>query len=159
MRRASVREEIHGTSARPPLRCAQGPAMTRTTATTWHGATPRRLIALACLLGAALVPAGAAQARLGDLDPTFAGDGIATPSAGGVLEGVATLPTGEPVAVGTGPGEAFVVRLTNGGAVLGITRFANLTRLHGVAVEGQGRVLAAGDRRPSATAQPIPILQ
>ena len=130
--------------------------MTRTTATTWHEATPRRLIALACMLGAALVPAGAAQARLGDFDPTFAGDGIATPSVGGVLEGVAARPTGEPVAVGTGPGEAFVVRLTNGGGVLGITRFPDgqfVTRLHGVALDGQGRILAAGDRRP-ATAPP-----
>ena len=136
--------------------------MTRTTATTWHEATPRRLIALACLLGAALVPAGAAQARLGDLDPTFAGDGIATPSVGGVLEGVAARPTGEPVAVGTGPGEAFVVRLTNGGGALGITRFPDgnlVTRLHGVALDGQGRVLAAGDRRTPTATQTNPFVQ
>ncbi len=78
--------------------------MTRTRGTTGHEATERhgrRLLALACGVALAVVPAGAAQARLGDLDPSFDGDGIANPNVSGVLEAIAARPTGEPVAVGT----------------------------------------------------------
>ena len=142
--------------------------MTRTTeqdAITRHG---RRRIALACALALALVPAATAEARLGDLDPAFDGDGIATPSVGGVagasFEAVATRPDGRPVAAGTDPAGAFVAQLTNAGApdafgTSGVIRFANgnsTRRLHAVALDDSGRVIAAGDRSaPPAPAEPF----
>jgi hypothetical protein len=79
--------------------------MTRMTGSTRHEATARRLVALACGLVLAVVPS--AEARLGDLDPSFDGDGIATPNvAGTTLEDVTARPTGEPVAVFTSSTEA-----------------------------------------------------
>jgi len=128
-----------------------------------HG---RRWIAAACALALSLVPAAAAQARLGDLDPGFGAGGIATPNVGGVagarFEAVATRADGRPVAAGTDAAGAFVAQLTNAGApdtfgTSGVARIPNggfVYRLHGVTVDGQDRVLAAGDRRASTEPSP-----
>ncbi len=139
----------------------------------------RRVLALACAAGLTLVPAHAAQARLGDLDPGFDGDGIATPGigatdgAGGRLEGLTTRPDGRPVGAGwatdaTGNEEPVVVQLTLAGAPdplfgtpgPGFTRLdiAPDTRLHGVALAAAGRVLAPGVQTPSSTSGPRVIV-
>jgi uncharacterized delta-60 repeat protein len=133
--------------------------MTRMNATTWQGATLRRLIA--CAIAAALVPATAAQARLGDLDPAFDGDGIATPAVGAArFDALATRPDGRPLAAGwanpAGLDEPLIVQLTNGGAPdgsfgvsgPGITRLpADFPRrARAVALDADRRVLVAGDR-------------
>jgi uncharacterized delta-60 repeat protein len=142
--------------------------MTRMNATTWQGATLRRLIA--CAIAAALVPASAAQARLGDLDPAFDGDGIATPDVGAArFDALATRPDGRPLAAGwaspTGLDEPLVVQLTNSGAPdgsfgvsgAGITRLPEdfPRRARAVALDAAGRVLLAGDR---GTGQPVPLV-
>jgi uncharacterized delta-60 repeat protein len=144
--------------------------------TTSHG---RRVLAAACGLALVLASAQAADARLGDPDPSFGGDGIATPnvgtlgSVGSQLEGVAIRPDGRVVAAGwannvSGFDEPLVVQLDGGGAAdatfgvtaPGVTRIASTapeTRLFGVAVDGAGRVLAAGRRAPSSTAPSLPV--
>ena len=106
--------------------------MTRMIGSTGQEATPtssrhgRRAVAIAVGLVLGLVPAHAAQARLGDLDPSFDGDGIAAPAvgatdaAGARFEAVTTRGDGRPVAAGwarnqQGIDEALVVQLTNSG--------------------------------------------
>jgi uncharacterized delta-60 repeat protein len=142
--------------------------MTRTIATTRHGAA---LLALACAL--ALVPAGTAQARLGDLDPSFDGDGVATPAVGTAhFDALAARPDGRPIAAGWAPNaagtleEPIVVQLTDAGALDGSFGSGGVTRLphdlsrraHAVALDAAGRVLIAGHRRASATAQPLALV-
>ena len=107
--------------------------MTRMIGSTGQEATPtssrhgRRAVALAVGVMLALVPAHAAQARLGDLDPSFDGDGIAAPdvgatdAAGARFEALTTRGDGRPVAAGwarnqQGIDEPVVVQLTNSGA-------------------------------------------
>jgi uncharacterized delta-60 repeat protein len=135
--------------------------MTRKIVTTRHGAS---LLALACVI--ALVPAGWAQARLGDLDPSFDGDGIALPDVGAAqLHGLAVRPDGRPVAagwtVGT-PDDVLVLQRTTAGApdgTFGVAGVAQLSpdeiprRAYAVAIDPLGRVLVAGRRAFSATAQ------
>ena len=139
--------------------------MPRTTRTRPHG---RRAACLAAL-ALALLPA-AADARLGDLDPSFDGDGQNVVSFGplydSVFEGVVTRPDGRVVAVGwrddgtnqeviaaqfdaTG---AFARPFGAGGvSIVPLGGFAR--RAYGVALAGSGRVLAAGDQR-ATTAPP-----
>ncbi len=151
------------------------------TRTTGQEATPtssrhgRRAVALACGLVLALVPAHAAQARLGDLDPSFGGDGIATPDVGATgatgarFEALTTRGDGRPVAAGwarnpQGLDEAVVVQLTGSGELdpawgtsPGLTRIPSggfFTHLRAVAIDDTGRVLAAGDRRASTLPEP-----
>src|SRR5215207_502137 len=127
----------------------------------------RRFLALA--FAAALLPVPAADARLGDLDPSFGSGGIATPNVAATLEAVTNGPGG-PVAAGTGANEAVVVQLTNAGTpdatfgASGVARFPNgaeVLRLHAIALDSQGRVLAAGDGRSSTlpAGQTTPIVQ
>ena len=151
--------------------------MTRTTRPITHG---RRALAAACGLALLLVPAQAAHARLGDLDPAFDGDGVATPAVGAVglggaeLEAVTTRADGRIVAVGRAAGaatnlnEPVVVQLTESGApdtgfgatAAGLTRIPSVpteTQLYDVALDGAGRVLAAGGRAASSTAPDLPV--
>ena len=102
--------------------------MTRMNATTWQGAT---LIALACAL--AVVPAGPAQARLGDLDPSFDGDGIANVSAPGRFEAVAARPGG-----GAVPDTEF-----GGGGV----SLPPVSHAFGTALDATQRILVAGSQQ------------
>jgi uncharacterized delta-60 repeat protein len=139
--------------------------MTRTTATTRHGATTRRLTAFACALAAALVPAGAAHARLGDLDASFGGDGIATVGNGGQFEAVAPRSGGGAAAAGwftngQGLNQAFAAQLQSDGQpdpAFGSSGAIALpaARAYGVAVDASQRVLVAGHRAiPGATSLP-----
>ena len=83
----------------------------------------RRALAIACVLALALVPA--AQARLGDLDPSFGGGGIAQPNVGtgaARFEGVAIRPDGRVLAAGyalngAAAPEAVLAQLTPAGAL------------------------------------------
>ena len=133
------------------------------------------MVAVACGLALALVPS--AQARIADLDPGFDGDGVALPAVGAGaarFEAVTTRPDGRPLAVGwaqVGGGlpEAIVAQLLATGApdpgfgTAGVTRIpgggTTASRLHGVALDGQGRVLAAGDQAAATTAPILPVLR
>ena len=156
--------------------------MTRMIGSTGQEATPtssrhgRRAVALAVGVMLALVPAHAAQARLGDLDPSFDGDGIAAPdvgatdAAGARFEALTTRGDGRPVAAGwarnqQGIDELVVVQLTNSGA-LG-PRLGHCPGRHATPEpSGSSRtcarsrstaragVLAAGDRRASTVPPP-----
>jgi hypothetical protein len=79
----------------------------------------RGALAAVCVLGLALGSGSVAQARLGDLDPSFDGDGVALPDVGpgaAQFEAVATRPDGRPVAAGSADsGEGLVVQLTGAG--------------------------------------------
>ena len=79
----------------------------------------RRALAAACVLVLALVPA--AQARLGDLDAGFDGDGIAQPAVGAGaarFEGVVVRPDGRVLAAGSADGRrAVLAQLTPAGAL------------------------------------------
>lgn len=137
--------------------------MTRMTRTTTHG---RRALAAACGLALALGSAQAADARLGDLDPNFDGDGIATPAlpAAASLRAAAVGPGGIVYAGGSlddgsNQDQMMVLRLTaagaldtsfgDGGIVLpeGSIEGGAITSL---AVASNGDVLAAGHDEPES---------
>jgi uncharacterized delta-60 repeat protein len=137
------------------------------------------MLAAACGLALAFAGAQAADARPGDLDPSFDGDGIATPDVGAVgtgsvLEAVTTRPDGRVVAAGwadnaNGIDEPVVVQLTVAGApdaafgatAPGVTRTASGgpdTRLHDVGVDDAGRVLAAAGREAAGAPVLLPAV-
>jgi uncharacterized delta-60 repeat protein len=144
------------------------------TRTTPHG---RRALAAACALAVVVVLAHDAHARLGDLDPGFNGAGVVLPDVGAGasrFDAVTTRPDGRPVAAGWAVGadgaeDAVVAQQTTGGAADplfgtgGVARPADgnfARRLHGVALDGAGRALAAGDQRPRTApgALPVPVV-
>jgi uncharacterized delta-60 repeat protein len=134
----------------------------------------RRALAAACVLVLALVPA--AQARLGDLDAGFDGDGIAQPAVGAGaarFEAVTVRPDGRVLAAGyalngASAPEAVLAQLTPAGALdpsfglggSGVRRILAGTsiRLHDVALDSTGGILAAGDQQVATTAPVVPIL-
>ena len=133
------------------------------------------------MLALALTPA--AQARIGDLDPSFGQLGIAGPGAAAIgatgaggarFEAVTARPDGSPLAAGWAQNpsnveEALLSQLTPAGAldpafgVGGVRRVPAggfVRRIHGVALDPQGRVLAAADQRATTApaGQTIPIV-
>jgi uncharacterized delta-60 repeat protein len=153
------------------LRLGYGPLrseMTRMTGTTGQEATPtrsrhgRRAVALACGLVLALVPAHAAQARLGDLDPAFDGDGFAVPDVGAptaALRAALLRPDGSIVAAGravngsTAQNELLVLQLTpegkldttfNGTGAIRYLPFGEDGEVAALALAPGGDILAAG---------------
>jgi uncharacterized delta-60 repeat protein len=135
------------------------------------------VLAAACGLVLACASAQVADARLGDLDPGFDGDGVALPDVGaGVesgaqFEAVVSRPDGGAVAGGSvftgAASEGVVVQLTPGGALDpgfgtgGVRRIVDLdalTQIHDVALDGAGQVLAAAEYQLATTAPISPAL-
>jgi uncharacterized delta-60 repeat protein len=129
------------------------------TRTIPHGC---RALVAACALALVTLPS-AAHARFGDLDPAFDGDGLVTPSIGtgsSRFEAIAARPDGRPVAAGYDATQAIVVQRTLDGSAdtsfgaAGVVSTALATRLHGVALDATGRVLAAGALGAAGQATP-----
>jgi hypothetical protein len=131
------------------------------------------LLAGACALALALLPAGSADARLGEPDPAFGGgDGIALLGIPGSGLGAAVLqPDGKVVVGGHAPDtsnqdELMVARLDAGGGLDagfgagGVVQWSGVEdgEVFDVALEAGGSILAAGAgsaarRRPAARAR------
>jgi uncharacterized delta-60 repeat protein len=105
------------------------------------------------LVAAAVALPGAAGAAPGDLDPSFGGDGIVTTSFGGGAEAyaVAVLPNGKIVVAGSNNDFALARYLPDGtldpvfdGDGKVTTDFAGFDGTFGVAIQPNGRIVAAG---------------
>jgi uncharacterized delta-60 repeat protein len=116
------------------------------------------LTLLPAVLVASLILVSGAQAAAGDLDPTFSGDGKQTSDFGGCCgaEGAAAVAIqadGKLVAAGTNDFEFdFALARYNSDGTLDTsfsgdgrrTNFADFDGASGVALQGDGRIVAAG---------------
>ncbi len=151
--------------------------MTRSTGQEEAGARHgRRAVALACALLALAFSPHAAQARLGDLDPSFDGDGIAVPDVGAptaALRAAVLRPDGRVVAAGravngaTAQNELLVLQLTPdgeldptfGGGAIRYLPFGEDAEVAALALAPGGDILAAGAASAgSVAATPRPHL-
>jgi uncharacterized delta-60 repeat protein len=120
---------------------------------------------------AILAPGQPAEARFGDFDPSFNGVGGAIPDVGSVesaLEAVTTRPDGRPVAAGWAANAGVIVQRTNDGAadpsfgssgVAPVVSADASTRLHGIALDGDGRIVVAGDQQAASLGPTTPIVR